>query len=90
MLTAKAFLQVVGNKLFMFGGYGGNGRLDDFYEFSFGRTSHVVFSSIMKYSLTSVLLETKTWREVEYTGTSPGVRENNVSGKALLKYTVPP
>ncbi|CAM9508868.1 unnamed protein product, partial [Phaeothamnion confervicola] len=26
---------VVGNKLYMFGGYGGNGRLDDFYEFDF-------------------------------------------------------
>eukprot|EP00903_Cladosiphon_okamuranus_P012455 g11664.t1 len=26
---------VVGNKLFMFGGYGGSGRLDDFWEFDF-------------------------------------------------------
>jgi N-acetylneuraminic acid mutarotase len=26
---------VVGDKLFMFGGYGGNGRLDDFFEYQF-------------------------------------------------------
>ena len=26
---------IVGNRMFMFGGYGGSGRLDDFYEFNF-------------------------------------------------------
>lgn len=26
---------VVANKMFMFGGYGGSGRLDDFFEFDF-------------------------------------------------------
>jgi hypothetical protein len=32
----------------MFGGYGGNGRLDDFYEFDFGRTSSFCFSASLK------------------------------------------
>lgn len=40
----------------MFGGYGGSGRLDDFYEFNF---------------------DSKVWKRVDYTGPSPGVRENN-------------
>ena len=47
---------VVGNRLYMFGGYGGSGRLDDFFEFNF---------------------DTKAWSRVEYSGPSPGVRENN-------------
>jgi len=40
----------------MFGGYGGSGRLDDFFEFN---------------------LDTRIWVQVQYSGPSPGVRENN-------------
>lgn len=47
---------VVGDKMYVFGGYGGDGRLDDFWEYTF---------------------EGRSWRQIEYNSSSPGVRENN-------------
>ena len=34
-VTSGAASVVIGNSLYMFGGYGGSGRLDDFYEYNF-------------------------------------------------------
>lgn len=44
--------------MFMFGGYGGTGRLDDFWEFDFGKASPLLFSPYFRLQGVLAVLST--------------------------------
>ena len=73
--------------MYVFGGYGGDGRLDDCWEFNFGtsvrggrcaaRPLHDPHQSGHRCLLSCLHTETRAWKKIEYLSESPGVRENN-------------